>query len=199
MTQYLSHEMTIRIPWQMQLKQYSVRHTKHTWLWVLLFLQECILSCHLFSSYSGTGALPTDKSCLSPPLTLGGDSGPNWSMEQSWSDAIDLLRQHYSGNKTSSWFSHSFSSFSYSQGTSHILVRKLSSHGETPWSCPSWRCWLSFQPIDNITPRCVGGLASSDPGSQPSHLPPEAPCMEHRRSDLTESPSIPHLQNLTGQ
>ena len=90
-------------------------------------------------------------------------------------------------------------SLSYSQGTSHILVRKLSSHGETAWRCPSWRCRLSFQPIDSITPRCVGALASSGPGSQPSsHLPLEAPCMERRRSDLTESPSISHLQNLTG-
>lgn len=160
----------------MQLKQYSVRHTKHTWLWVLLFLQECILSCHLFSSYSGTGAL-LDKSCLSPPLTLGGDSGPNWSMEQSWSDAIDLLRQH---SREQNFFLvlSLFLLILITHREPAIFLWGSSAHmGKPHEAVPAERCWLSFQPIDNITPRCVGGLAPSDPGSQPSHLPPEAPCM----------------------
>ena len=198
MTQYLSHEMATRIPWQtVKTVQYQA-HKTHI-LWVLLSVGlYFILS--LISSYNGTGALlKTGVVCLLP-WNWAGTLAPadQWSRAEVmpstfWGNIIQRTKL-LPGSLTLS--PHSLS---YSQGTSHLLARKLSSHGETPWRCPSWRCQVRLQPIDSITPRCMGGLASSGPGSQPSHLPPEAPCMEHRRADLTESPSVPHLQNLTGQ
>lgn len=160
----------------------------------------------LTSSSSGTGTLPTDKGGLSPPPETGvvGILAPidQWNKAEVmpltfWGKVIQRT-QLLPGSLTLS-LSFSLILTLFAQGTSHHLARKPGPHGETTWRCPSWRWQLSFQPTASIKPRFMGGLASSGPSSQPSHLPSEAPCMEHRTAVLTESPSIPHLQKLTGQ